>query len=80
MACHLEFAPKYFFVITGLIIVIGLHESIWHICLTRMTVKETIQVVNMWQAPHIPQGLQSFAWETFAWAKVSGDQIWRTDL
>lgn len=42
---------KIFFVITDWIIIIGLHQSIWHIWFTRMTVNETIQVVNMWQAP-----------------------------
>lgn len=41
--------PKIFFAFTDLIIIIGLHASIWRIGFTRMTVNETIQVANMWQ-------------------------------
>lgn len=48
MTDGLKFGPNGF---TDLIIIIGLHESIWYIWFTRMTVNETIQVVNMWQGP-----------------------------
>lgn len=64
---------KRFFGCNDLIIITGLHESIWHIGFTGMTVNETIQAVNMWQGPC--NGLLSFAR-----AKVLGDQFWKREL
>lgn len=45
--CQFGVWYKIFFVFTGLNILTGLHQSIWHIGFTRMAFDEAIQVINM---------------------------------